>query len=226
MSAGYDHSIYIVTSAQSSDQNRSSDLFNFSAGVNLNPLTQAGVQVGGGFTTYEEKTFNNNSHIAVGPFLSSQLSQYSTVRLALGYVNYFMESNSTVTNADNVSGMYGDLQYKQRVNANLSHSISGGRQISSGSVSDVVDMYYARYGADWRLFEKTSLGLSLSYEHAIESGGTKEKLDRYGLGISLSRTITKQLSSGLAYQYYQKDAQPNTQSYVENRLVLNFNYAF
>jgi len=226
LGAGYDHSIYIASSSESADQNRASDLFNLSAGVTLNPTMEAGLQVGGGFTTYDEKTFNNNSHIAVGPFFNAELSEYSTVRLALGYVAYFMESNSTVTNTENVNGMYGDLTFRQRVNANLAHSISGGRQITSGSVSDIVDLYYARYSADWKLLRKTSLGISISYEHAIDSGGTEEKLDRYGVGISLSRALTQQLSSSVAYQFYQKEAEPDSDSYVENRLVLNLNYAF
>ncbi|MBI3850768.1 MAG: hypothetical protein HY298_10920 [Verrucomicrobia bacterium] len=231
LSAGYDHSIYLAEASQFTGQSHASDLFNASAGVVINPLVLVGLQVGGGFTTYDEKTFNNSKHAAIGPFLNAQLSEYSSVRLTVGYVAYFIErtANTNIfgTNAvSDVNAFYGDLTFRQRVNANFAHSLAIGRQVTAGSFSDTVDLYYARYSVDWRLFQKTSLGPSLSYEHGTEAGGLGEKLDRYGLGLALGRGLTQHLSGGLRYQFYRKDAQPKSRSYVENRLVLNLIYAF
>jgi hypothetical protein len=56
LSAGYDHSVYIAESSQFASQSRASDLFNASAGVVINPLVLVGLQAGGGFTTYDDKT--------------------------------------------------------------------------------------------------------------------------------------------------------------------------
>jgi hypothetical protein len=226
LNVGYDHDIYIPTSSNVSDTSRAAELFTASAGFNINPFTQAGLQLGGGLTHYDKQGFNDNEHAAAGPFLKMQLSQYSTLQLALGYVVYYIEPGGSVTNTSSIGAFYGDLTFKQRVNANFAHSVSIGRQVTSGLFSDIVDLYYARYGANWRLFRKTSLGVSLSYEHGNEHHGFDEKLDRYGLGFSLGRSITRHASGSVGYQFYLKNAQPTSLSYTENRLVLNLNYVF
>ena len=87
-------------------------------------------------------------------------------------------------------------------------------------------MYYARFGANWKLFRKTSLSTTLSYEHGTESSGSGQRFDRYGLDVSLGRSITQHASGRLGYQYYRKTADPSSLSYAENRLVFNVNYSF
>ncbi len=226
LTLGYDHDIYIPTSSNVSDTSRAGELFTTSAGFKLNPLTQVGLQVGGGLVHYDNSAFNDNEHAAVGPFLNTQLSDYSSLQLAGGYVAYFIEAGGAAPNTGNINAFYFDLTFKQRVNADLAHTLSAGRQITSGLFSDVVDLYYVRYAVDWRLFRKTTLGGWLSFEDGTEHAGFDQSFTRYGVGFTLGRQLTEHASGSVGYQFYLKDATPSSLNYTENRLVLNVIYAF
>lgn len=228
----YDHTIHKVTTPGFSYDNSTMDLLSLSAGFVINPTTTAGLQVSGGMTKYEENVFEDNSHIAAGPFYSIQLSDNFSLRASAGYVTYFY-SNNTGTNSSSAGAFFGDLSLRQRVNASYAHSLSVGRLLQSGSFSETLDLIYARYEANWRLFQKTSLGFSLSYEHFTEVLRESNAADRYGFGLSLSRPLTRKLGASLQYHYFLKDSSLATANsslatgnYVQNQLALSLLYSF
>lgn len=96
-----------------------------------------------------------------------------------------------------------------------------GRQVQSGLYSTATDEFYARYGANWRLFRKTGLTTSLSYQNISQPGGIGETIGFYGLGLTLSRPITRRTTGSLGYQFYLKNSDMKINDYVQNRLVLN-----
>jgi len=108
----------------------------------------------------------------------------------------------------------------------MTHSLSVGHSLQSGSFSDVTELTYLRYGAQWRLFRQTSLGASISYEQFTENAGSGESGSRYGFNLNLSRPWTRHWSSTLGYQVYLKNSDTPNQDYVQNRLVLDLIYSF
>lgn len=191
-------------------------------------------------TDYQDPTSNNNKNVAVGPFVDARISEYSTVRLLFGYVTYFIEAAQTsgTTNSQTASqtssqtgsqtenGLFVDLSINQRLGPGLSHSLSVGRQFQSTVTSGTADTMYVTHAATWQLFLKTSLSTSISYQHITESGGLREKLDQYSVGLSASRQIMKHLSTTVQYQLYLKNSDLQGSSYTQNRLVFDLNYTF
>jgi hypothetical protein len=231
LTAGYDHEVYIPTDPQYSRYSRGSELGTVSAAFQIHPAFFAGLQVGGGMTTYDDQTQPNYDQYSAGPFFSVRLSDYTTVRLAGGYVAYFIDAGATTNPAPNLNAFYCDLTLQQQLGSTLSHSLSVGRQIQSGSVSSVTDQYYARYNANWRLFRKTRLSASLSYQNISYSyfsqpGNSGEGINFYSLGLTLSRPLTRHMTGNLGYQFYLKDSDVKNNDYTRNQLALTLIYAF
>jgi len=226
VNASYDYSIYIPTKDLYSTLSRGSHLFNTSGALVINPTTLAGLQLFGGLTDYDEDLYSDNQHAGVGAFVSSQLSQYSRLRASVGYVNYFFDPSLSVTNSQTLDGIYLDLAFNQRLNTYFSHSISIGRQLQAGYSSDGVELVYFRHYGVWKLFRKTSVTTSLSYEYFKEDRQQPEKGNRYGAGLGLSRVLTRKLTGSLRYSFYYKDSDIDAHDYTQNRLVVDLVYRF
>ncbi len=224
--AGYEYDLFHPTEELYANQRRSSHLFNTSAALLLGTTARAGLQAGGGLTEYDLDLYSNNQHISVGPFFSVQPSEYLNVRLAGGYVLYFFDPSQSVTNTENLDAFYADLSLNHRLSAFLTHSLSVGHQLRAGYFSDSQKLLYARHTANWRLFLKTTLQTSLSYERVEQTRDFGETANRYGVGIGLVRPLTQRLSGSLRYQYYLKDSDLENRSYTQNRLVLDLRYTF
>ena len=227
LGVGYDHATYLATQQEFAYQSRASELVNASAAFVVNPFTLAGIEIGAGVTDYDENVLNDNQHASAGLFVSMRVSQYSSLRASIGYVAFAFEPLSgTNQSLSSVSGLYGDLSWKQRVNAALSHSLSVGRSVQSGQFAETTELLYVRYDAQWRLFRQVGLGTSFSYEQFTETGGLAEEARRWGFGLSLSRPWTRHLSSRLGYQVYLKASDVVNRDYLQNRLVFGLVYVF
>jgi hypothetical protein len=232
LTAGYDHEIYHPTESQYARYIRASELGLVSAALKVNPALFAGLQLGGGMTAYENQPEADNTQFSIGPFFQVQLNKHTSVRLAGGYVSYFLDSSTTNTAATQFGAYYFDLMFQQQLGKRLSHSLSAGRQLQTGGgYSSATDQYYARYGISWRLFRKTSLTTSFSYQNLSypdvnQSVVTGETTDYYGLGFTVSQPLTRHLNGSLGYQYYLRDSGDDTTSYTRNQLALTFIYAF
>lgn len=224
-SVGYDHSIYVSQEEEYSYQDYAAELFSSRASFELNPTLITGVELGGGIKNRKEDVLNDNQHVSGGPFVFTQLSQYSQVRASVGYVAYFFDSNATSTNQSTADAFYADVAFKQRVNSWLSHTLTVGRQLQSGDYSDTIDTFYVRYDAQWGIFRYANVNSFLSYERVEQEGQLEELANRYGFGLSLSRTLTEHLSGRLDYQFYLRDSDID-QDYLQNRLVLDLIYSF
>lgn len=226
VTAGYDYSVYVPTADLYSYQSRGSHLFNASSALVINPTTLAGLQVFGGLTDYDEPIYSDNQHVGVGGFVSSQFSQYSRLRASVGYVNYFFDPSLSAPFSQTLNGIYLDASYNQRLNAYFSHSISLGRQLQAGYLSDGVELIYFRHAGVWRLFAKTTMTTTLSYEYFKEDRQQPEKGNRYGAGLGFSRPVTRKLTGSLRYAFYLKDSDVDARDYTQNRLVLDLIYRF
>ena len=226
VSAGYDYDLLVPLQEGTLDQTRGSDLFYASAAFEVNPTTQAGLVLGGGLTEYTGNTYNDNQHVSAAVFLRSQVSDYSNLRLAAGYVFYNYEPGGTLTNGGTLGAVFGDLSYSHRAASWFSHTLAVGRSLQPGLFSDLTDLVYARHSANWNLLRNISMTTSLSYEYEVDSVPQKQRTSRYGCGISFGRTLTRHLNGSVGYQFYYRDSNTAGGTYPQNQLVLNMVYSF
>ncbi len=234
VSASYGHRNYIATESQYDYLNHTAELFTVAAGFRLRPTVQTGLQVGGGLLDYDLPLSQDNQHVSVGPFVSAQLSEYTSFRLSAGYVAYFLDTQAMTNAVSNLDAFYVDGSFSQRAGRLLTHTLSLGRslqpelgsQFGANFGSQLMDLWRVNYSASWNLFWKTGLGTTLSYEHGTRGGASGEIFDRYGAGIALSRGLTKKASGSIGYSFYLRNSNVPGQDYMQNRLVLNVTYAF
>jgi hypothetical protein len=231
LTAGYDHAAYLPTESRFSQFARESDLGSLSGALRVRPDLYVGLQVGGGATRYDNAAFGEITHFFSGPFVLVRLNEYDSLRLAGGYVLYAPDHSTITNSASQLNAFYFDLTLQQRLGRLLSHSLSVGRQIQSGFYTTGTDEYYARYGAAWQLFRKTSFTTSFSYQNIAypnfaRSGGSHETIDYYGLGLTLSRPLAQRTTASVGYQFYFRDSSVKGNDYTQNRLVLTVAHAF
>lgn len=223
---GYDHRNYIAVESVFDHLTHSAELFTTSASFAVRPTVMAGIEVGGGLLDYDEEVLQDNQHIAAGPFVLAQLSEYSTLRLGGGYVVYALDTYGNANLSSRTAAFYLDCSLRQRLGNLVAHTFAFGRTVQSSIASDLVDVWRVRSTANWNLLRKTGLSTTLSYEHADTSKTTGETLDRYGFGFTLSRILTKHMTGSLGYQFYLKNSDRAASDYLQNRLVLNVVYTF
>jgi hypothetical protein len=138
-------------------------------------------------------------------------------------VAYFLDLTNA---ASNIDAYYLDFSLQQRVGNLLNHSLSFGRSVQSYIGSQLLDLWQIRHSATWNILRDTGVGTTLSYEHGTQSGIYGETLDRYGAGLTLTRTLTEKATASLGYTFYLKNSDVTGRGYLQNRLVLNVAYAF
>jgi hypothetical protein len=232
LSLGYDHRNYLATEKRFDYLSHTAELLSFSAGFQINPTLQTGVEISGGLLDYDlsPNFIQDNQHIAAGPFLAGQLTEYTSFQLGAGYVFYFLDAvvwPGLFTNAaTTLDAFYLAASLRQQVGDLLDHQLRVSRAVQSGIASQLLDLWRVEHWATWHVLRKTAVNTTLSYEHGEQKGRGGEILDRYGAGVSFGRPLTKKATGRVSYQiYYKQSDQPN-RGYLQNRLVLDLNYAF
>jgi hypothetical protein len=227
---GYDYDMVWYPSSSYSYSDHNSHLFNAQAAFQLNATTTAGLQVGGGLTDYNPNSgpnsLSDNTHFSVGPFYQAQLTDYIKATASIGYVTYYFSGNGSAVNLPAENGGYADLTLTHRVNRWLDYSLSGGRSFTASAGTDLLDLYYANWNANWHFIRYFSFSTSFTYQHGNSSGGTVEIFNQYIAGAGFNYQITKKLAASISYGYSQKSSDVAANDYFENMLVLNFIYSF
>ncbi len=230
VTAGYDHNTFITTDKQYEHLDHAAELFSASAGLKVSPLVLVGIEAGGGLLDYATVALNrrlqDNQHIAIGPFVSAQLSDYTSIKLGGGYVMYSLDTYGQTNLPTSLDAFYLNLSLQQRIGNLVSHTFSVNRTVQSSISSDLLDVWQIQDRASWNLFRKTGLNTTLSYEHASQNSVLGETLDRYGFGVALSRRLTEKMNASLGYQFYLKNSDDANRDYTQNRLVLDVVYTF
>ena len=230
VTAGYDHNTFITTDKQYEHLDHAAELFSASAGLKVSPLVLVGIEAGGGLLDYATVALNrrlqDNQHIAIGPFVSAQLSDYTSIKLGGGYVMYSLDTYGQTNLPTSLDAFYLNLSLQQRIGNLVSHTFSVNRTVQSSISSDLLDVWQIQDRARWNIFRKTGLNTTLSYEHASQNSVVGETLDRYGFGVALSRRLTEKMNASLGYQFYLKNSDDANRDYTQNRLVLDVVYTF
>lgn len=229
LSAGYDHVLRAAVTSSINTENGSQDLFFVSADTPVGPTSKAGLEATAGISRYDEASLNGGVQYSIGPYYEAQVSDKISVKLSTGYFLYNLDATGNTTNNNFqsfVDAVYGEVSLTHRVNPWLNYSLEGGRQIQTGMFSDTLDLYYVRLNANSDIVQKFPMTASFSYENGTETGGEAEKIQRFGYGASVSRQLTRKLTSSLWYQGYDRGSNIPLGRYTQNMISLTFAYSF
>jgi hypothetical protein len=226
VSVGYDHRNFISAERKFDHLTHIAELFTSAIGFQLQPTTQLGLEIGGGLIDYQKNILQDNQHVAIGPFLRSQLSEYSTVRIGVGYVAYFLDALTPTNAPDTKTAFYIEASLQQRLGSLVTHTFAVSRTVQSGIASELLDLWRIQDSASWNILRNFGVSTAVSYEHGVQEGIGGETLDRYGASVSLSHVLTDHATAGLGYQFYFKNSDVAGRGYLQNRLVLNVAYTF
>lgn len=234
--AGYDHVNYDSLSGGSGQNSGgqssgSSEVFSASAGYALKPGMQLGLELGDSLLSYSTAATNyaypNANQWNAGCFYDTPVSEYIHFTIHGGYTMYTPQSSGTTTSSSSsFGGMYAQIDITHRLNQYISYSLSGGRNLTTAFAGGAIDRYFVHWGASWQVVRKVSLGTTFSYENGTQLSFGGETYDQYGPGITLSRQITKKLSSSLSYQVYWRGSNEQDRNYTVNVVSLNLSYTF
>jgi hypothetical protein len=226
LSAGYDHDTFNALTSRYQYSDNTSELFNAKAAFLVSSINKLGLEIGGGLTTYDQNVLDNSTHFSVGPFYQAQFTPHLGASASVGFASYEFAHNGTVTNVSDFNGYYAALSLNHIVNDGFSHSLSAGRRIQLGITANLSEIYYARYQATWNFIRNVFTTFAFEYDHGNTSGGVVETYDRYGPTVGLGYQITERLASTVTYSFWQKESDVSTLSYTQNRLLIDFTYAF
>lgn len=225
----YDHRIGIYTEQNQSDLSYDSDQFSARASTRVHPALMTGLELGGGLTEYQGLN-NDNTHISAGPMARWQVTQTTSVRAAIGYALY-MFAPGTVDLPD-FTGFYGTLAAQQQLTRNVSHSLSGGKELQVNIYGTPLDLYFVQYQANLNIIRNVGLTCGLLFQNGTEySGnigniGNSGRFNRVGLTAGATYRLTRRISTQLAFQAYWKVSDNNAYDYTQNNISLQATYRF
>lgn len=223
----YDHLNYIPLDSVNKRLAHESDLGSLEAAASLNPALTTGLQLGGGFTRYEEPDLSDNQHVSLGPFVRYQVGQAVDIKAHFGYATYWFDASNYITNQTSLSSFYADITLSHRPTERTSQSLNFGQSLSTDINSSPIETIYVRYSATFNIIRYWSFRPSLTLESGTESRGlVTENFTRYGAGLSVSRQITEKLAGNVSYLFLQKNSDVAAFDYNQNRLVLDLIYQF
>jgi hypothetical protein len=228
LSLGMDYDTFTSLNNAFAYSDCGSELFHSRAAYLLNPTDRAGLEAGGGFTTYSQNRLDNCSQFSVGPFYQGKLSPRLGVEAGVGFAAYDFAHNGTVTNAGNFGGYYADVTFDHRLNPFFTQRLSFGREIQQGITANLSDNYYIRYGATWRMFQDISSTFGFTFNHGSTSGALAqaETYDSYGPNLGLSWRFSPKITGSVNYTFVEKDSDVAQFGYAQNKLLLDFTYDF
>jgi hypothetical protein len=234
VTAGYDHFNWISLTREFDYLERADEQFNASIAYQIAPRTYLGVEGSFSIVNYRDRVLNDSRGFSAGPYVDWAISPYLRIVARAGFEHRSFSSNTQggfngglFRDGSDLNGWYGNFTIQHRVNAYVTQNISAGRTNELGYTSNFNQLYFVRYGVDWRASSQLSVGLSGFYEHVQTSGGLlEETLTRYGAGISASYQFNLKMAGTLRYSYVKKDSDLPLNDYYQNRVTLDLNYRF
>ncbi len=224
--AGYDHVNYVSLTTNPNERDGDADVFSGSAGYVLKAGMLLGVQLGGSLFRYWGTNASSGSQWNAGLLYDAQLSEYIRFQASAGYTVYAPASGRTTVATGDYPGYYAQLALTHRLNRYVDYSLSGGRTITFAFYGGTVDLYTAQWLASWKIFRKTTVNTSLSFESGTQLDFGREEFQRFGPGISFGRALTSKLAGGLGYQFQWRESDQPGRSYAANIVDASLAYRF
>ncbi len=234
--AGYDHVNYASLSQNQGEPNASSDNIFVNSGIRIRPELLMGLEAGGAVITYSQTSANNTPAIPgavqwnAGVFGTAKISDYMDVRADAGYTAYTPDHTATNLVTSDATGLYFSLSLAHRVNRSLNYTLAAGRSTDLASYGQAQSYYFVRLTPNWNFLKEYSISTPVWWQQGTrlynyQAGGTAD-YEQIGLGLSVSRRVTKKLSAAIAYQFVEETSSQANLIYKANILDLNLSYQF
>jgi hypothetical protein len=226
LTLGYDHYNFWATTQAWEYLDHSSELLYARATFAKYRRDRFGVELGGGITDYGQNVMNDNTHFSVGIFWDTAITDSVDLAMSVGYVVYQFDQGGTIGDNSDPDAVYGNVTLQHRACSFFTHALSGGTQTQLGYTANTVDISYIRYRAVIDATEKLSLQPQFLFEHAVESGATGERADRFGAGLRIGYRITDDITAHCDYLFLNKDSNLPDRGYFQNRIAVDVTYQF
>lgn len=228
--AGYDHANYSTLSGGTGQPDSTAEQFFGSAGLRIGSGLQVGTELGGAILDYDSSSTSssspNSTEWNAGLFCEARASEYTQLRVNVGYTQYLPDLKTSTVGGQNFSGVYVSLALNHRLNQFVSYSLSVGRNVSFALSGGTLDLYSFNWSANWKIFQKTSLSTSFDFEHGSQLSSGAETFDRYGPAINLGRNITEKMNGSIGFQYYWRGSNLAGRDYTAFTITSNLSYRF
>ncbi len=250
---GYDHFTFLTLGGATSSTgtsvaglsrlDHSTDQFSASMAAKVNSVLIAGMEATGGYSDYPDQTESNYTSISGGPFFELQVTKFTHMFLSGGFKGYFSGTNapgsvsvSTSTAAQvaqgDPTGYYANLSFVHRLNRYYSDRLDIGHTDDVEGISGHTQINSIRYNGSWQVNRTVSLSLGLFYEDAkiingsALAGAVASDFTRFGANLNTGFQVTEHMAFSLGYQYVNKSAVRESESYSQNRVTFSLGYRF
>ncbi len=249
LTLAYDHINFISTGLQDSTGaqlpnpgllNYNADQVSASAEFHVTSTLSGGLEAAASTRSYD--SFNGDyTQLSVGPFARVQITQYLRAQASAGFQTIHSPNNSVSpgqllptnvyspgSSAGTDNSYYADLTLDHQVNKYFIHHLSVGHQLELGILGDQSDVTYVNYTASWKVNTFLNIAFTLGYQAVSENGAlvAVSPYDIFSAGVQASFPIARNVSGALIYQFNDKMADDDTQSYQQNDVGLNLTYHF
>jgi hypothetical protein len=249
LTLSYDHITFISTGLQDSSGAQlpdpgaldfSADQVAASAEFHVTSTLSGGVEAAVSSRSYDD--FNGDyTQLSAGPFARVQITQYLRAQASIGWQTIHSPDNSAQpgqllpanvftpgSTAGTDNSYYADLTLDHQVNKYFIHHLSFGHELQLGLLGDQSEVTYANYTASWKVNTFLNIAFTLGFQDVDENGALVEisNYDMFNAGVQASFPIARNVSGALIYQFNDKMADDDTQSYEQNEVGLNLTYHF
>lgn len=232
---GYDHSDYIQLNTTTLPSVTSENFYG-DAGIPIQPELIAGVESGVSLINYQLTGPFNPFNVSAatqwyaGIFASYQLSDFLSARLDGGHTDYIPDNTVGGFPSASDPGYYFSTTLTHKVNQWLNYTLTAGRSTDLSSAGQVQTRTYVQLNPYYNILEHYSISTPFTYQQGsrptyitLNSG---EDYDQFTIGLTVSRPITKKLTTTLSYLYINEDSTTAGLVYTQNLITLSFNYQF
>lgn len=241
---GYEHGNMIVldyatlsgTAPSLSSLDNSTDQVSFSAFSQIFSLLGVGASASAVATNYPDNPGQNMTSYNYGPFMDARLTQYTTLHAAYtlneSRNGNLLDGNNDTMAIGNGSSNQTDGNFVVSVvnhfNRYYTQTVSAGRQTQLNILGDLTVINSVSYNSVWTLNSKLALSSSFVAEDATDESSVNSNphYKRYLCRFSTGYRLSKKMYSTLSYQYSNKISDSPDQSYKQNMISFNLNYAF
>jgi hypothetical protein len=210
--------------------NRSTESFFARAAFQLSQALTAGPEASVGSTAYDQPLLNDSRNYSVGLFGDWQASAHLHIKPRLGFTYYTFDPLPHHPTPPDSSSFYFSLEISHRLNDYVDLALDAGRQLRLGVNSELIDLWYVRPHAGFKLFEKAGLDMHVVFEQGTDTGNSllvaNERYTFLGGGLGTSYQLMEKVVLRLGYDYFVKTSDIAFRSYHQNRIQFTVQYAF
>ena len=243
----YDHINFISTGLQTYTGNDlpdpgaldyNADQVSASAELHVSSTFIFGLEAAASQREYDDFS-GDYDQLSAGPYLKVQLTDHIKAEVSGGY--QYIDSPRNNFDPLTELGLYGpgygngaqssyyfNLTLDHEVNKYFLQRLSLGHELELGLLAEESEVAYINYSASWHVNSHLNLSLTVGYQDVDENGGLigASSFDLFSVGAQANFPVTKSLSGALIYQFTDKDADDDQESYTQNRVGLLLTYHF